>query len=170
VTTTAQDSSPTKKPTVVLDSDGRAIPDTPVVCSDQLARSCSFFLSFFLSVCLSPRLTGGGVGDIPVAPTEAEIMELMNATVEFYYQTMYDAFSTDFFLLRMIDFVDFEAPGVGWNTNFLANVDFSALPSTDDVVSAIESANYQAFIIDDVISIAPYFSFTTGLHLVAGAA
>jgi hypothetical protein len=113
--------------------------------------------------------SGGGVGDIPAAPTEAELMELMNVTVDFYNQTMYDAFNSTFIVFKETGFMDLEAPGIGWTTNLLAEVEFSSLPSTDDVVKAIEGAAYQMFIAEQVIPIVPYFASTTGLDVVAGA-
>ncbi|CAB9520034.1 expressed unknown protein [Seminavis robusta] len=113
---------------------------------------------------------GGGVGEIPAAPTAAELEALYEVTIEFYKMVFSQGFNETYVDLMAGEFTDFEAPGVGWNTNFLADVDFTEVPSTDEVVVVIENADYQTFILQKVIPVGPFFSFTSGLDLVAGAA
>ncbi|CAB9526338.1 peptidase C11, clostripain [Seminavis robusta] len=119
-----------------------------------------------ISVDITYRI--GGTGDIPACPTEAELDSLYKATIEFYQQVFSASFNKTYAGLMAVKFIERKVPD-GLNTNFLADVDFTFLPTTDDVVLAIENAGYTTLIIEKVLPIGPYFSSVLGLDLVARA-
>jgi len=101
------------------------------------------------------------------APTEAELANLETSTIEFFEEILSSSFPS----LESSNRTDFanEKSAQGWLTTYTAELDFSAAPTTEQIVTVIEEADYDNFIRNFVWPTGPYFAQTIGLDLTAGA-